>query len=86
MDIREMNLKLVAILQEWDPFNVGEEAYDTEIADVVQAIHNLHHPSDLAKRIQTIYEFSYEQWIPLQDCTKISYKLLAVKMDAACSL
>lgn len=86
MDTKEMNFKLVALLQEWDPFNKGEEAYDTEIADVIQAVHNMHHPSDLAKRIQAIYEFSHELWIPLQDCTKLSYKLLAVKMEAACSV
>ncbi|KIL42587.1 DUF1871 family protein [Jeotgalibacillus soli] len=86
MDIKEMNFKLVAILQDWDPFNMGEEAYDTEIADVVQAVHDMHHPSDLAKRIQAIYEFSYEQWIPLQECIKISYKLLAVKMEASCTI
>ena len=83
MDIKEMNFKLVVLLQEWDPFNIGEEAYDTEIAEVIEATHKLHHPSDLAKRIQSIYEFSHQQWIPLQDCTKISYKLLAVKMNAS---
>ncbi|KIL46882.1 hypothetical protein KP77_24500 [Jeotgalibacillus alimentarius] len=82
MDIREMNLKLVMILQEWDPFNIGEEGYDGEIEDVIQSVHDLHHPSDLAKKIQAIYEESFDQWIPLQECTKVSYKLLAVKMDA----
>jgi len=82
MDIKEMNLKLIVLIQEWDPFDLGEEAYETEIEDVLQATHDLHHPSDLAKRIQTIYEFKHKQWIPLQNCTKFSYKLLAVKMDA----
>ena len=86
MDIKEMNFKLIVLLQEWDPFNAGEEAYETEIAEVIQAVHDLHHPSDLAKRIQAIYEFSYELWIPLQECTKISYKLLAVKMEASCRI
>ncbi|MBM7580514.1 DUF1871 family protein [Jeotgalibacillus terrae] len=82
MDIREMNLKLVMILQEWDPFNIGEEGYDGEIEVVIKSVHDLHHPSDLAKKIQAIYEESFDQWIPIQECTKVSYKLLAVKMDA----
>ncbi|KIL43640.1 DUF1871 family protein [Jeotgalibacillus campisalis] len=82
MITKEMNYKLVALLQEWDPFKIGEEEYETEIDDVLQAVDDHHHPSDLAKRIQAIYEYSYKQWIPLQDCTKISYKLLAVKMEA----
>ncbi|TFD95949.1 DUF1871 family protein [Jeotgalibacillus sp. R-1-5s-1] len=82
MNISEMDLKLMIILQEWDPFDKGEEGYDHEIAEVIQSVHELHHPTDLARHIQAIYESAFGQWIPLQDCTKVSYKLLAVKMDA----
>ncbi|MGD7046286.1 DUF1871 family protein [Jeotgalibacillus proteolyticus] len=82
MITKEMNYKIIALLQEWDPFKIGEEEYENEIEDVLQAVYDHHHPSDLAKRIQAIYQYSYNQWIPLQDCTKISYKLLAVKMEA----
>ncbi|PPA69985.1 DUF1871 family protein [Jeotgalibacillus proteolyticus] len=82
MNTKEMNFKLITLLQEWDPFNKGEDAYDAEITDVLQAVSDFHHPSDLAKRIQVIYESAFEQWIPLQECIRISYKLLAVKMEA----
>ncbi len=81
IEMNEMNLKLVMILQEWDPFELGEEGYDGEIEEVVEAVHALHHPSDLAKKIQAIYEHTFEKWIPLQESTKVSYKLLAVKMN-----
>ncbi|WP_208528114.1 DUF1871 family protein [Jeotgalibacillus salarius] len=86
MDINEMNLKLVLILQEWDPFKIGEEGYDSEIADVIKAVNEFHHPTDLAKKIQAIYEASFKEWIPLQACTKVSYKLLAVKMEVTCQI
>lgn len=84
MEISEMNWRVVRILKEWDPFAIGEELYDAEIADVVAQLHLLDHPSDLAKQIQAIYEFSFEKWIPLEKCVDVSYKLLALKYEAKC--
>lgn len=80
----EMNKKAVALLQEWDPFQMGKEAYELEIVDVVTELHHLDHPTELAKRIQEIYEHSYELWIPIEKCVQMSYKLLAIKYEAKC--
>ncbi|MGI2329268.1 DUF1871 family protein [Planococcus sp. YIM B11945] len=82
MDTSEMNRRAGWILEEWDPFAIGSELYDTEIVDVVGALQELDDPSDLAKKIQTIYEFSFDKWIPLERCVEISYKLLALKFEA----
>lgn len=84
MENIEMNRKSVKLLQMWDPFNLGPDAYDTETADVVAALQGIDHPSELAKRIQEVYEHSYEQWIPLEQCVQIAYKLIAVKYEAKC--
>jgi hypothetical protein len=84
MESIEMNRKAVKLLQLWDPFNMGPEAYDTETADVVAALQGIDHPSELAKCIQEVYEHSYEQWIPLEQCVQIAYKLIAVKYEAKC--
>ncbi|PUB15805.1 uncharacterized protein DUF1871 [Paenisporosarcina sp. OV554] len=84
MENIEMNRKSVKLLQMWDPFNMGPDAYDTETADVVAALQGIDHPSELAKRIQEVYEHSYEQWIPLEQCVQIAYKLIAVKYEAKC--
>lgn len=84
MQIVEMNKKAVVLLEEWDPFLAGPDAYDGEIADVVADLHFMDHPTDLAKRIREVYERSYKMWIPLEDCMQISYKLLAVKFEAKC--
>ena len=59
------NLQYVDVLNEWDPFQLKNSHYDTEIADVIQAIHELDNPEGLAARIQTIYEFSFEKTIPM---------------------
>ncbi|HLG28087.1 MAG TPA: DUF1871 family protein [Paenisporosarcina sp.] len=84
MENIEMNRKAVKLLRMWDPFNMGAEAYDTETADVVAALQGIDHPSELAKRIQEVYEHSYEQWIPLEQCVQIAYKLIAVKYEEKC--
>jgi Domain of unknown function (DUF1871) len=80
------NLQFVDILNEWDPFQLKNGNYDTEIADTIQAIHELDDQELLAKRIQTIYEFSFEKIIPLESCLKIATELLAVKESGSCSL
>ena len=84
MESIKMNRQSVKLLQMWDPFNMGPDAYDTETADVVAALQGIDHPSELAKRIQEVYEHSYEQWIPLEQCVQIAYKLIAVKYEAKC--
>ncbi|WP_036660084.1 DUF1871 family protein [Paenisporosarcina sp. FSL H8-0542] len=84
MENIEMNRKAVKLLQLWDPFKMGTDAYDTETADVVAALQGIDHPTELAKRIQEVYEHSYEQWIPIDQCVQIAYKLIAVKYEAKC--
>lgn len=84
MDNILMNQKALDTLQKWDPFHIGEENYDTESADVVAALQSIDDPSKLAKVIQTIYEHSFEIWIPFEDCVSISYKLIAIKFEAKC--
>jgi len=79
-----MNKAAIKLLEEWDPFNLGEESYETETADVVAALQGIDDPSILAKVIQQVYEHSFEQWIPFEKCVAISYKLIAIKFEAKC--
>ncbi|WP_199677393.1 DUF1871 family protein [Lysinibacillus yapensis] len=84
MDNIIMNKTAVALLEQWDPFHIGENGYDTETADVVAALQEIDDPSQLAKVIQQVYEHSFEQWIPFEKCVEISYKLIAIKFEAKC--
>lgn len=79
-----MNKAAIKILEEWDPFKIGKDSYDTETADVVAALQAIDDPSKLAKVIQKVYEHSFEQWIPFEKCVEISYKLIAIKFEAKC--
>lgn len=82
METMEMNRKAAWVMEEWDPFAIGRDSYNQQIADVVAQLQVLDHPSDLGKKIQSIYEFSFDKWIPLEKCVDISYKLLALKYEA----
>jgi hypothetical protein len=82
----QTNLQYVELLNEWDPFQLKTGSYDTEIADTIQAVHELNDPTQLAKRIQEIYEFSFEKMIPMASCLKISNKLLVIKDSGTCTL
>jgi hypothetical protein len=82
----QTNLQFVDILNEWDPFRLRDGSYETEIADTIQAIHELNDRSELAKRIQSIYEFSFEKMLPLESCLKIAEELLAIKASDSCTI
>ncbi|HJH10154.1 MAG TPA: YugE family protein [Metalysinibacillus jejuensis] len=86
MENIKMNRSAVQIVQSWDPFKLGQGEYDTEAADVVAALQAIDDPSELGKVIQRVYECSFEQWLPLEDCVAIAYQLLAVKFEAKCQL
>ncbi|MDQ1001023.1 hypothetical protein QFZ28_001423 [Neobacillus niacini] len=80
------NLQFVDVLNEWDPFKLKNGNYDTEIADTIQAIHEVDNPGALAARIQSIYEFSFERIIPIEQCIKIANKLLLIKDNDSCTI
>lgn len=86
MDDQLKNLEFVRLLNEWDPFKIGEGNYDTEIADSVQALFVLDDETALAKKLQSIYEFSFEELIPLDSCLTMARKLLVVKDTDSCSI
>jgi hypothetical protein len=86
LENQEMHIRLVIALNEWDPFKLGFGQYETEIADVVQAVHTSDNEEKLATRIQEIYEFSFEEIIPSDECAKVANQLLQIKHSGSCSL
>lgn len=86
MDTQQMNIALVAVLQEWDPFRIGGDLYEPEIADTVVAIRDIDSPRELAEKIQSIYEFAFDESIDFDKCLAVAQKLLIIKNDASCSL
>lgn len=86
MQMGQMNLLLVDMLNGWDPFAIGAGNYETEIADVIQAVYDFDDLDKIGKSIQSIYEFSFEELLPLEECRKIAGKLLEIKNNSSCSI
>ncbi|QGQ47823.1 DUF1871 family protein [Metabacillus sediminilitoris] len=86
MEAQQTNIQLMEILFKWDPLGYGEGSYDTEIVDVLQAVHIYDDEILLARKIQAIYEFSFEEIIPLKKCEKLSKQLLFIKNNSSCEI
>ncbi|MGD6857789.1 YugE family protein [Bacillus infantis] len=86
MEVQVMHMMMYQALDQWDPFRCGEGNYDTEIADAIQAVHDFDSPDKLARKIQGIYEFSFESIIPLEQCKKMAETLLVIKNSGSCTI
>jgi hypothetical protein len=86
MDTQKMTFALVAVLQEWDPFQIGGELYEPEIADTVVAVRDIDTPHKLAEKIKSIYEFSFDEPLQMERCMDVAKKLLMIKNEASCSI
>lgn len=82
----QINLQLAGVLLQWNPFHLEGEDYQTEIADIIQAVHELDDRKELARRIQQIYDFSFEEVIPLQKCLMVADELLMIAASGSCPL
>lgn len=86
MDTQQMNIAFVATLQEWDPYGIGGELYEPEIADTVVALRDIDDLQELAEKIKSIYEFAFDEPVQLERCLQVAQKLLIIKNDASCSI
>ncbi|MFJ7745296.1 DUF1871 family protein [Peribacillus sp. NPDC097295] len=86
IDTQQMNIAFVTTLQEWDPFGIGGELYEPEIADTVVAIRDIDDLQELAEKIKSIYEYAFDEPVQLKRCLQVAQKLLIIKNDASCSL
>lgn len=82
--MKDANFQMLELLYEWDPLGYGKDAYETEIVDVIAAAHRFDNNFELAKEIQNIYEFSFEEIIPIKECEKMANQLLRLKNQISC--
>ncbi|MDQ0247230.1 hypothetical protein J2S09_004879 [Bacillus fengqiuensis] len=84
--MQSTNIQLMESLLTWDPLGYGPDAYETEVVDVLEAVHRYDEKKQLARRIQSIYEFSFEEIIPLSVCEKKASELLLIKNTGTCEI
>ncbi|WP_163103120.1 DUF1871 family protein [Peribacillus alkalitolerans] len=73
------------LLENWDPFEVGADGYETEIAECMQAIYEVDSVEELSAKIINIYEFSFGEVIKIEDAKKIAAEILLLKEQSSCS-
>lgn len=78
--------KMIEVVKNWDPFQMGPEFYETEASDVVSVISVFDDPKYIAKKIQHIYFMSFEEVPALKKCEKLAVELLVIKEGGSCSL
>ncbi|WP_110113736.1 DUF1871 family protein [Bacillus sp. CGMCC 1.16541] len=83
-EAQQSNVKIMENLLNWDPLGYGKGSYETEVVDVLQAVHVYDSVSVLAQKIQDIYEFSFEELIPLSTCERKAQELLFIKNSGTC--
>ncbi|WP_232230091.1 DUF1871 family protein [Bacillus sp. J37] len=86
LEAQQTNLKIMDVLLQWDPLGYGAGHYETEVVDVLQAVHLFEEEIKLARKIQAIFEFSFEEIIPLSDCERMARKLLLIKHNSSCEM
>lgn len=86
MENVELNRRAIAYLEQWDPFGYGIGSYETEAADTVAALQGIQDVKQLAKKIQEIYEYSFEQWIPMEECIKKATQLILIRHQTSCEM
>ncbi|MEY8351543.1 DUF1871 family protein [Bacillus cereus] len=78
--------KMVEMVKDWDPFQMGPEFYETEASDVVYVVSTFDDPKYIAKKIQHIYFMSFEEVLAIEKCEKLAEVLLLLKEGGSCSL
>lgn len=78
--------KMIELVKNWDPFQMGPEFYETEASDVVYVASTFDDAKYIAKKIQHIYLMSFEEVPAIEKCQKLAEELLLLKDGGSCSL
>ncbi|MCF7616810.1 YugE family protein [Bacillus sonorensis] len=84
MEESQAAVQIIQTVKKWDPFQAGQDFYETEAAEIVQAVYTEDDPEQLGKTIQAVFEVSFDQVLPLEDCIKLAEKLLVIKDSSTC--
>lgn len=76
--------QIIHIIKEWDPFQAGPDFYETEAAEIVQAVYTEDDAERLGEAIQTVFEVSFDQTAPLSECKRLAERLLVIKDSSSC--
>ncbi|MGV3243529.1 DUF1871 family protein [Staphylococcus sp. 11261D007BR] len=81
----DLNIRLYQQLSSWNPMQFDDPSLgDAEVYDMMDAVHQLGEPQEIAKAFQDIFQFSFETSIPYDDCLAQAHQ--AVQLQTECKL
>ncbi|MBI5974155.1 DUF1871 family protein [Staphylococcus canis] len=79
----DLNIKLYQQLSAWNPMDFDDPTLgDSEVYEMMDAVHQLGEPHEIAKAFQDIFKFSFETVIPYEQCLIEANK--AVQLQRTC--
>ncbi|PTG34723.1 DUF1871 family protein [Staphylococcus chromogenes] len=65
----DLNIALYQLLSEWNPMHFEDKTLgDAEVYEMMDAVHQLGSPSDIAHAFQDIYQFSFDEKLSYDAC------------------
>ena len=79
MDNNELNIQLYQLLADWNPMSFSDPTLgDAEIYDVMDVIHAYDDEHEIALKIQSIYQFAFDETVQYEACLDITRRARAL--------
>ena len=81
----DLNIALYQLLSEWNPMHFEDKTLgDAEVYDMMDAVHQLGLPREIARAFQEIYQFSFDEKISYGECLQKANE--AVQLQQQCDI
>jgi hypothetical protein len=82
--MKELNERLLKIINEWDPYRTEQLSNDAEAADVIQLVHSGLSVEKLGEEIKKIYDHSFEGDLAINKCRILAEKVHKLFINSSC--
>lgn len=81
----EVNIALYQLLADWNPMHFEDKTMgDAEVYEMMDAVHQIDDVNELAQKFQSIFQYSFEEKLPIADCLKKANE--ALSLEGTCGL
>lgn len=85
MEKNEVNIALYQLLADWNPMQFEDETMgDVEVYEMMDAVHQIDDVNELAQKFQAIFQYSFEEKLPIEECQKHAES--ALSLEGTCGL
>ncbi|MDP4460315.1 MAG: DUF1871 family protein [Staphylococcus hyicus] len=71
----DLNIQLYQLLSDWNPMHFDDKTLgDAEVYEMMDAVHQIGNPSEIANAFQNIYRFSFEETLPYDVCLEKAHE------------